>query len=113
MLGSVFFLMERRHGLILRDGIPPRLAKVPNYAERVSEAFIDCLIRLHAIDISRTGLIALGKPEGFLECQVQVWADRWKRAATGALPQDGPRDSMALRSPAVFPRGDPRANARA
>jgi aminoglycoside phosphotransferase (APT) family kinase protein len=87
VLGSVFFLMERRHGLILRDEIPPQLAKMPNYAERASQAFVDCLIRLHAIDISRTGLIALGKPEGFLERQVQGWADRWKRATTDDLPK--------------------------
>jgi aminoglycoside phosphotransferase (APT) family kinase protein len=94
VLGSVFFLMERRHGLILRDEIPPQLAKIqlaktktPNYAERASKAFVDCLIRLHAIDISRTGLMALGKPEGFLERQVQGWADRWKRATTDDMPQ--------------------------
>jgi aminoglycoside phosphotransferase (APT) family kinase protein len=87
VLGSVFFLMERRHGLILRDEIPPQLAKMPNYAERASKGFVDCLVRLHAIDISRTGLIALGKPEGFLERQVQGWADRWKRATTDDLPK--------------------------
>ncbi|MHB8216611.1 MAG: phosphotransferase family protein [Candidatus Sulfotelmatobacter sp.] len=87
VLGSAFFLMERRHGLILRDEIPPQLAKLPNYAEQVSQGFIDCLIRLHAIDISRTGLIALGKPEGFLERQVQGWADRWKRSTTDELPK--------------------------
>ena len=87
VLGSVFFLMERRHGLILRDEIPPQLAKMPNYAERASKGFVDCLIRLHAIDISRTGLIALGKPEGFLERQVQGWADRWKRAVTDDMPK--------------------------
>jgi aminoglycoside phosphotransferase (APT) family kinase protein len=87
VLGAVFFLMERRHGLILRDEIPPHLAKMPNYAERVSKAFVDCLIRLHAVDISRTGLIALGKPEGFLERQVQGWADRWKRATTDDMPK--------------------------
>jgi aminoglycoside phosphotransferase (APT) family kinase protein len=87
VLGSVFFLMERRHGLILRDEIPPQLAKMPNYAERASQGFVDCLIRLHAIDISRTGLIALGKPEGFLERQVQGWADRWKRATTDDMPK--------------------------
>ena len=87
VLGSVFFLMERRHGLILRDEIPPQLAKLPNYAERASKGFVDCLIRLHAIDISQTGLIALGKPEGFLERQVQGWADRWKRAATDDMPK--------------------------
>jgi len=87
VLGSVFFLMERRHGLILRDEIPPQLAKMPNYAERASKGFVDCLIRLHAIDISRTGLLALGKPEGFLERQVQGWADRWKRATTDDMPK--------------------------
>jgi len=87
VLGSVFFLMERRHGLILRDEIPPQLAKMPNYAERASKGFVDCLIRLHAIDISRTGLIALGKPEGSLERQVQGWADRWNRAKTDAIPK--------------------------
>lgn len=84
VLGAVFFLMERRRGFILRDEVPPELTKIPNYAQRMSEAFIDCLIRLHAIDVSKTGLIALGKPDGFLERQVLGWADRWNRAQTGA-----------------------------
>jgi aminoglycoside phosphotransferase (APT) family kinase protein len=87
VMGAVFFLMERRHGLILRNDIPPELAKVPNHARLVSEAFIDCLIRLHAIDVSGTGLIALGKPEGFLERQVQGWAERWNRAKTDEKPK--------------------------
>ncbi|HET6181317.1 MAG TPA: phosphotransferase family protein [Candidatus Sulfotelmatobacter sp.] len=87
VLGAVFFLMERRHGLILRDDIPRELATVPNYPELVSEAFIDCLVRLHAIDVSKTGLIALGKPDGFLERQVQGWADRWNRSKTDDMPK--------------------------
>ena len=87
VLGAVFFLMERRHGLILRDEIPPQLAKLPNHAEQASKGFVDCLIRLHAIDISQTGLITLGKPEGFLERQVQGWGDRWKRATTDDMPK--------------------------
>ncbi len=82
VLGAVFFLMERRHGYILRDEVPVRLVELPHYPQRVSEAFVDGLIRLHAIDVSQTGLIALGKPEGFLERQVQGWADRWSRAKT-------------------------------
>ena len=86
VLGSVFFLMEWRHGLILRDEMPPQLANVPDYAQQVSEAFIDCLTRLHAIDISTTGLITLGKADGFLERQVRGWADRWNRAKTDDTP---------------------------
>jgi aminoglycoside phosphotransferase (APT) family kinase protein len=53
----------------------------------VSEAFIDTLMKLHAIDVSKTGLFALGKPEGFLERQVQGWANRWNRAKTGEMPK--------------------------
>jgi len=86
-LGAVFFVMERRRGLILRDEVPTKLALVPNYPHLVSEAFIDCLIRLHAIDVVKTGLVFLGKPEGFVERQVVGWTDRWSRAKTGELPE--------------------------
>ena len=88
VLGAVFFVMERRHGLILRDAVPPELALVKDYPQRVSEAFIDCLVRLHAIDLAKTGLIALGKPDGFLARQVQGWADRWNRAKTDEMPEN-------------------------
>jgi aminoglycoside phosphotransferase (APT) family kinase protein len=87
VLGAVFFLMERRHGVILRDEIPPQLTCVSNYAKLVSESFIDTLVKLHAIDISKTGLTALGRPEGFLERQVVGWTDRWNRAKTEELPR--------------------------
>jgi aminoglycoside phosphotransferase (APT) family kinase protein len=82
ILGFVFFLMERRHGIILRDTVPPELARLPNYPQFIGEAFIDCFARLHAIDIFKTGLAALGKPEGFLERQVQGWGERWHRVST-------------------------------
>ena len=87
VLGSVFFIMERRHGLTLRDEVPSQLAQLPNYPRLVSEAFIDCLIRLHAINISTTGLHALGKADGFLERQVVGWAERWNRAKVDAIPE--------------------------
>jgi aminoglycoside phosphotransferase (APT) family kinase protein len=82
VIGSPFFLMERRRGIVIRDTAPPELS--PRLA---SEAFIDCLVRLHAIDVSQEGLRALGKPEGFLERQVQGWAERWKHAKTEELPE--------------------------
>lgn len=87
VLGAVFFVMERRRGLILRDRVPTQLASGENYPGRISEAFIDCLVRLHAIDVQKTGLVALGKPEGFLERHVLGWADRWNRAKTDSTPE--------------------------
>ncbi len=85
--GAVFFLMEGRHGIILRDHVPPEVATVPDYPRLVSEAFIDCMVSLHAINISEEGLSTMGKPEGFLERQVHGWADRWNRAKTEEMPK--------------------------
>jgi aminoglycoside phosphotransferase (APT) family kinase protein len=87
VLGFVFFVMERRRGIILRDAVSPELAGLPNYPQPISEAFIDCFARLHAIDVVKTGLVALGKPEGFLERQVQGWGERWRRAVTDDMPK--------------------------
>jgi aminoglycoside phosphotransferase (APT) family kinase protein len=87
VLGAVFFLMERRHGIILRDRVPPEVAAVPDYPRLVSEALIDGLVKLHAIEIAAKGLTVLGKPEGFLERQVHGWAERWNRAKTEESPK--------------------------
>ena len=87
VIGGTFFLMERRRGLVIRQNVPDELAAVPGYQRKVSEAFIDCLVRLHAVDVTQPGLNALGKPEGFVERQVRGWADRWERAKTGEQPE--------------------------
>lgn len=86
VIGAPFFLMERRYGIVIRDSVPPEISLIPNYPRQVSEAFIDCLIRLHSIDVSEPGLSSLGKPEGFLERQMRGWAERWNRAKTEELP---------------------------
>jgi aminoglycoside phosphotransferase (APT) family kinase protein len=87
VIGCTFFLMERRRGLIIRDAMPPQLAAIPDHARRVSETFVDCLARLRSIDVSASGLEALGKVEGFVERQVRGWTERWQRAQTEELPE--------------------------
>ena len=87
VIGAVFFLMERRKGIILREAIPPEILAFPDYPAAISDAVVRCLARLHSLDIGATGLLALGKPEGFLERQVQGWTERWHRACTEAIPQ--------------------------
>jgi len=82
IIGAVFFLMERRHGMVVRDRIPAELAAFPDYPARVSRGFVDCLVQLHAVDIEEHGLVSLGKPAGFLERQVRGWFERWNRAKT-------------------------------
>jgi aminoglycoside phosphotransferase (APT) family kinase protein len=87
VIGVVFFIMERRRGIVVRSSIPDELAAFPNYPQRVSRGFLDCLIELHAVDIDKHGLASLGKPAGFLDRQVRGWFERWQRAKTEEAPE--------------------------
>ena len=87
VLGTPFFLMERRHGVVARTGMPPEYVNMPDAPRQMSEALIDTLTELHAIDLTAAGLDTLGKPQGFNRRQVEGWAGRWTRAETDATPQ--------------------------
>ncbi|HEX6184624.1 MAG TPA: phosphotransferase family protein [Pyrinomonadaceae bacterium] len=87
VVGSVFYVMERRRGLVVRTEEPPELEGRPGERRRASAALVDALARLHAVDVREHGLDSLGKPEGFVERQVRGWAERWHRSQTGELPE--------------------------
>ena len=71
VIGSTFYLMERRRGVVIRHQEPPALADQPPVRRLVSEAMVDTLADLHAVDIEAHGLAMLGKPAGFVARQVQ------------------------------------------
>jgi aminoglycoside phosphotransferase (APT) family kinase protein len=86
VIGSVFYAMERRRGMVVRADEPPVLATSPA-RRRLSAAMIETLADLHAIDVGAQGLGTLGKPAGFVERQVRGWAERWNRSKTTPLPE--------------------------
>jgi len=86
VIGSVFYAMERRRGTVVRAEEPPELAS-PAIRGRVSEAMIDTLADLHAIDVAASGLSPLGRPPGFVERQVRGWSERWMRSKTTPLAE--------------------------
>lgn len=87
VIGSIFYIMERRHGLVVRYDEPPELAGQSAMRRRVSEALVDTLAELHAVDIAAHGLTTLGKPAGFVERQVRGWSERWHGSQTSELPE--------------------------
>jgi aminoglycoside phosphotransferase (APT) family kinase protein len=87
VIGSVFYLMERRRGIVVRHDEPMPLANHPEMRRRVSEALIDTLADLHAVDTSATPIAALGKPAGFVARQVEGWTDRWRRSKIDDVPE--------------------------
>jgi aminoglycoside phosphotransferase (APT) family kinase protein len=85
VIGAPFFVMERRHGVVVRLSIPPEITDGPAVRRRIGEAAIDALADLHRVPTSDPAVAALGKPEGFVERQIRGWADRWQRAKTEEL----------------------------
>jgi aminoglycoside phosphotransferase (APT) family kinase protein len=81
-LGAAFYVMERVPGVILRGSPPEGVDLSPATMQRVSEAFVDNLVRLHAVDVSGAGLSDLGHAEGYLKRQVDGWSQRYARAQT-------------------------------
>jgi aminoglycoside phosphotransferase (APT) family kinase protein len=90
IIGSEFYLMERRNGLIIRG----RLSEPSAVAEgltlessqdlrlKVVDSFIQNLVDLHNIDYKSAGLSELGKPVGYAIRQVEGWSKRYFNAKT-------------------------------
>ena len=77
VLGADFFVMERRHGEVVRTHVPQSVRAHPDVGRRLGCALVDAMAELHAIDPAACDLADLGKPDGFVERQVSGWAKRW------------------------------------
>jgi aminoglycoside phosphotransferase (APT) family kinase protein len=82
VIGAPFFVMERRRGVVVRREVPACFGGGKDAAanRKLSEVIIDTLAAFHRVDPAAAGLETLGKPEGYLQRQVQGWTDRWERA---------------------------------
>ncbi len=82
IIGSEFYLMECRKGLIIRGKSPESLEDSPELQKKVVKSFIENLVNLHTLNYRKIGLENLGKPEGYAERQVTGWTKRYFNAKT-------------------------------
>jgi aminoglycoside phosphotransferase (APT) family kinase protein len=82
VLGSDFYVMERLRGIILRRDLPAELGLDSAGVRQLCLDFIDRLVELHRVDVSRPGVTAIGKGEGYIGRQVAGWSHRWRQALT-------------------------------
>jgi len=82
VMGVKFYLMTRLKGVILRNRIPQDISVGEEIFKSLSKATIDQLVKLHQIDIHTSGLNALGKPEGYVQRQVEGWIKRYSNSQT-------------------------------
>jgi len=84
IIGAPFFLMEKVEGMIIRNRPPAEATEA--FFRQLSQSALDVLIELHSLELSASGLGALGKPEGYALRQVQGWAERFQKAKTSEVP---------------------------
>lgn len=87
VIGSEFYLMERKQGLIIRGRAPQALIDSPEMQRKVCDSFIENLAALHSLDYARAGLSDLGHPEGYNRRQIEGWTKRYFNAKTDEHPE--------------------------
>lgn len=104
VIGAEFYVMERVKGIILRENMPPELGFSPEQTRALCQSFIDKFVDLHNVDYQACGLADLGKPEGYVQRQIDGWIERYERALTPDAPSWEPvkawlRDKMPADHP--------------
>lgn len=104
VIGCEFYVMERVKGIILRADLPPELGLDENSTRALCKSFIDKFVDLHNVDYAACGLADLGKPEGYVERQIEGWISRYNKAITPDAPSWEPvmawlRDKMPADHP--------------
>ncbi|MFB4164725.1 phosphotransferase family protein [Alteribacillus sp. JSM 102045] len=87
VIGSEFFLMERRRGAVIDTEFPEGIDATPDNCRKLSEAMVETLARLHQLDYKKTELVHMTKPEGFLERQVHGWIKRYEKSKTDEVTE--------------------------
>jgi aminoglycoside phosphotransferase (APT) family kinase protein len=101
--GAPFYVMEVVDGRVLRT--PKDMAVLtPDDARRCSDALVDVLARLHAVDYDAIGLGDFGRPEGFLARNVARWGKQWRANKSRELPEI---DELARRLERALPESGP------
>lgn len=81
VLGVPFYVMEHLDGVVVTDTEPSALGS-PEARGLTSEALVDTLVALHAVDVTDPAVAALGRPQGYLERQVRRFAGLWPQVST-------------------------------
>lgn len=86
VIGSPFFIMERKKGIVLDTAFPKNMEYTRSLGEKISKLMVDHLVELHQVNYKETELVHVTKPEGFMERQVAGWINRYARSKTDEIP---------------------------
>jgi aminoglycoside phosphotransferase (APT) family kinase protein len=87
IMGCPFYIMERVAGVILRPNMPTEMRPSPTLMSGIADAWLDTLIELHKVDYGAAGLGDLGRPDGYVQRQIEGWGKRYFNAKTDEVPK--------------------------
>jgi aminoglycoside phosphotransferase (APT) family kinase protein len=90
VIGAPFTVMEYRRGVVVDARLPKGVEATPEGCRAIAEAVVDTLVELHRVDYRAAGLEDLGRPDGFMQRQVEGWIGRYEKAATDDIPEVEP-----------------------
>ncbi len=85
IIGAKFYLMRKVKGVILRNRVPKEMKIEPKTFRNLSMSTINQLVQLHHLDTHSSGLDQLGKPEGYVQRQVEGWTKRYENSMTDEI----------------------------
>lgn len=93
VLGASFFIMKAVDGYNPAEGLPPMVVGETGYQRAVGFSMADCIATLGTVDITAEALKGIGRPDGWLERQV----DKWAAQLDGYSSYGGYADSLPYR----------------
>lgn len=102
VIGVPFFAMARVPGRVLRARPPKDVSLSPTTMRGLSEGFVDALVQLHGVDVARAGLQGVGRPDGYVQRQVDGWCERHEKSKVDEISD---LERIALWLKANVPQG--------
>ncbi len=87
VLGAPFYVMERIQGIIVRRDLAADFPIPPEQRPELCRQHQQVQAELHQLDYAAAGLGDLGRPEGYVQRQVEGWTKRLGGAPTPDVPE--------------------------
>ncbi len=85
VLGAPFYVMERVRGVILRNDAAGIAGLDESGMHTACLALVDTLADIHSVDLEAAGLTEFGRPDGYVQRQVEGWTRRWEASKTDEM----------------------------
>ena len=82
ILNSPFYVMEMVDGIILTGKeVNKRNIKADDFG-KISKVWLETFVELHSLDYKSIGLENLGRPNGYIDRQIEIWSKQYNIAKT-------------------------------